>query len=97
MIIIDYKTDRVAKNKIEEKAKAYYNQLLFYSYVLSKLFMGKKIQIRLIFTEHPEDTVINNITGKELDQLQQSLIQFIEKTMTGEYKPNLNHCSKTSK
>ena len=38
LIIVDYKTDSISENEINDRANQYFTQLKFYSYIASKLF-----------------------------------------------------------
>lgn len=50
LIIIDYKTDKISTNTIEEKKESYYSQLMFYSYILRNYYKNfTEFELWLIF------------------------------------------------
>lgn len=95
LIILDYKTDNIPAEKLMQRSEDYFHQLTFYAYILSKLFLDYSIfELRLIFLKHSEDKIIRSVNHSDLNIFSLGLNQSIHKIYSGEFSPNLNHCSK---
>lgn len=95
LIVIDYKTDSLSENKSKEKFEYYRNQLLFYSYVLSKhLNLDLPVKIQLVFIEKPELSVSAKLSINDLIDFESYLKSIIKRMRNNEYPKNYNHCSK---
>jgi CRISPR/Cas system-associated exonuclease Cas4 (RecB family) len=97
LIIVDYKTDDIDENEINERADNYITQLKLYAYIVKKLLKDvSSIQLRIIFLKHPTKVVIVNLSEKEGEQIKQEVKQFLDSVRKNNYKPNNNHCSSCS-
>ncbi len=95
LIIVDYKTDRVNEISIKEKAEAYFTQLTFYAYVLSKYYSGiNNFELRLVFIRKPDEEVVKQITRSDLVNFGEKLGSMINKMNHGDFQQNLSHCTK---
>ena len=95
LIVIDYKTDDISIEQIDQRAENYFPQLEFYALILSKLHKNiNSFELRLIFIKHPDDTKIKTIGFNELNSYKIQLDRAIENITKRNYKPNLDHCSR---
>lgn len=95
LVIVDYKTDTVLLENLNERAEDYFSQLTFYAYLLSKLYREyNNFELRLIFLKHADEQTVRNINRDELKKFGFQLNQSIERIYSNEFKPNLNHCSR---
>jgi ATP-dependent helicase/nuclease subunit A len=93
-IIVDYKTDSVTEKELEEKSINYFNQLRFYSYVVSRLFENIKFyELRLIFIKHPQSPQIVKVDIKEFEMMKKEIKTMVSAIRDGQYIKNLKHCT----
>lgn len=93
VIVVDYKTDEINPEEIEERAKNYSIQLKFYSYILSKLFENiDKFETRLIFIRHPEKQIIESFSKSGLQFLSDEIAKMITVIRERSYTKNKAHC-----
>ena len=94
IIIVDYKTDNIRKEQIEERGLNYLPQLKFYAFLSNKMFKeAKEILCRLVFIKHPENVFEKKIPVKEINDFGEELKVIVNKIRANEFPPNLNHCS----
>jgi hypothetical protein len=92
-IIVDYKTDDIEKELIENRAKYYLNQLNFYVYIVSKLHREfDEIEIRLVFLKFPDNPFVINYNRKNIVELRKDILKIINRILGEEYPKNLSHC-----
>ena len=97
LIIVDYKTDDIDDNEIQERADNYLTQLKFYAYIVRRLFKDFiDIQLRIVFLKHPTKAVIINLSEKETGQIKQEIKLFLDSVRKNIFKHNINHCSSCS-
>ena len=95
IIIVDYKTDDIQLNEIDERSKAYLTQLRFYAYIVNRLFSSKSnFQLRLIFLKHPDAGVTEEISRNELQKFGKEIKTMVELVRNNDYSKNLTHCKK---
>ncbi len=93
--IVDYKTDNIQKEQIQNRIKNYLPQLDFYAYIIMQLYSNiMQIDIKLIFIKHPADVYSKSITKEELIEFGKYLKEAVNNMRINNYKKNLNHCSK---
>ncbi|GAB4299820.1 MAG: helicase-exonuclease AddAB subunit AddA [Ignavibacteriaceae bacterium] len=93
IIIVDYKTDNIKVNEIEERSKSYLIQLKFYCYILSILFRKVyNFELRLIFLRHPQKEILFNINRDEISQLADEINLIVDKIHKRKFPKNLSHC-----
>ncbi len=67
LVIIDYKSDKINETTIEEKTETYFNQLLFYSYVLTNNYPQiDNIELWLVFLRDDSYTSIKKVNKKQI-------------------------------
>jgi ATP-dependent helicase/nuclease subunit A len=94
IVIVDYKTDNIKKEQIEERGLNYLPQLKFYSFLAKKMFKdAEEILCRLVFIKHPENVFERNITLDELDQFKGELKNIVNEIRDNQFPPKLSHCS----
>ncbi len=94
-IIVDYKTDDIEKELIENRAKYYLNQLNFYVYIVSKLHKEfDEIEVRLVFLKFPDNPFVINYNCKNIEEIGKDIIKIIKGILREEYPKNLSYCYK---
>jgi ATP-dependent helicase/nuclease subunit A len=92
-IIVDYKTDDIEEELIENRAKYYLNQLNFYVYIVSKLHSEfDEIEIRLVFLKFPDKPLVIKYNRKNIEELRKDILKIINGILKEEYPKNLSHC-----
>ncbi len=95
IIIVDYKTDELRIDEIEEKSYTYINQLKFYSYIVSRLFPDvPEIKLFLIFLEHPGKFITFNLSQNDFKEIKNNINLMLQNISQQVYPKNLNHCKK---
>ena len=93
IVIVDYKTDSISVDEVHERAKQYFTQLKFYSYIASKLFNEiSKYELRIVFIKHPNEFLSMNIGSKELVKIGCDIEMMVKKVREQTPEKNLNHC-----
>ncbi len=94
-LIVDYKTDSVSLDGLNEKANGYFIQLKFYSYLVKKLFPKiTSIQLVLVFIKHPGQPVIRKVDEEDFKQIQFQIENMVDIVRNNKYLKNMNHCGK---
>lgn len=95
--IIDYKTDNISKNDIENRGKKYLHQLKFYSYILARIFPEvAEFTVTILFSRHPGNPYNKTISRDELSATGVELEEMINSTRKGSYIRKNHHCSECS-
>jgi ATP-dependent helicase/nuclease subunit A len=95
IIIVDYKTDNISEEEIEERADSYINQLKFYSYIVHKLFENiLKFELHLIFIKHPNKPAVKGIGVSEIEIFKTEIEGMVKNIREKNFKKNLSHCRK---
>jgi ATP-dependent helicase/nuclease subunit A len=93
IIIVDYKTDSISPEEIQERANQYFPQLQFYSFIAGKLFDQKvKFELRIIFILHPDEVVTKTLEPDDVRMIKQNIELMVNKAGKGSSEKNLNHC-----
>jgi ATP-dependent helicase/nuclease subunit A len=96
-IIIDYKTDEIEKEEIDDRFLQYLIQLKFYAYLITKLYPRiSKFLLRIIFLKHPGYQTSVSYTKKEIKIFSKEIKQTIRHIRNKDFKKNLDHCRKCS-
>jgi len=94
-IIIDFKTDDIKSEEIQERFNSYLTQLKFYSYIVSRLLKNiEEFELRIIFIKHPQADCRISIKLNELSDIKECIDEMVSKTRKGNYEKNLEHCPK---
>ncbi len=92
-IIVDYKTDDIEKELIENRAKYHLNQINFYVYIVSKLHEEfDEIEVRLIFLKFPDNPFVINYNRENIKDIRKDILKVINGILREEYPKNLSHC-----
>jgi len=92
-IIIDYKTDSLAKYSALEKLENYKYQLMFYAYLVSKMYPKiESIICKLVFIDAPDEIASINVNAEILKEFGIKMIEGITAMRNGIYKKNKSHC-----
>ena len=54
VLVVDYKTNRPAPDRIEDADRAYLRQMAIYAAVLEDIFEGRRIEAALVWTDGPK-------------------------------------------
>jgi len=91
--IIDYKTDRLDIIGISDKVENYKTQLIFYSYLVKKLFPDNNdIQSGLVFINEPEKIHWIENTTQLLSGFNNELKNIVSSIRERKFIPNKSHC-----
>lgn len=94
-IIVDYKTDDISSDKIEERSENYLPQLEFYSYIVGRFFpVVRNIDLKLIFIKHPDKPFTKSLKRADLGGISDNLAEMVNSVRNGNFGKNLRHCSK---
>ncbi len=94
-IIIDYKTDDIRENEIEERSSKYFNQLKFYSYIVKSAFKNlAEIELRIVYLKYPEKDVSLLVTPEIINGTGADISRMVQEIRGGNYKKNYDHCRK---
>ncbi len=94
-IIIDYKTDDIDEEEIEQKAEIYLLQLKFYAYIVDRFYPGlKQIQLKLIFIKHPDKPVEIEMSVSDFGTVKKLIDEMVGNVRKKEFVKNLAHCEK---
>jgi len=92
-IIIDYKTDNLEKYSANEKLENYKYQLMFYAYLVSKMYPKiKNLICKLIFIESPDEKALINVTEEMIKEFENNMNVGISAMRNGIYNKNKSHC-----
>jgi len=95
VLIIDYKTDDIDFDEVNERGEIYLPQLQFYAYIISKLYPEKEtFEVRLIFIKHPEKNYIKEYTVKEISEFRNIVEEYVNSVKNKTYEKNIKHCHK---
>ncbi len=93
VIIIDYKTDDINEEEIEERGANYLTQLKFYSYIVSHLFENiSNFELRLIFVKYPDHFVAETLSFDDLKIVKKEILGMVKNMRNMNYSKNLEHC-----
>ncbi|HVO73101.1 MAG TPA: PD-(D/E)XK nuclease family protein, partial [Ignavibacteriaceae bacterium] len=92
-IIIDYKTDDISAEEISKRAKSYFIQLRFYSYIVSRLFPHiAGFQLKLVFIKHFNSEVTEYVDENSLKRIKEELYHTVNDIRMKSFPKNLKHC-----
>ena len=95
LTIIDYKTDNVAQENLNERTLDYMPQLMFYAYVLSKHYSKiEKYILRLVFLKHADEVISQEMTLPDLIEFGKVIRDSIANIYSYNFVKNLEHCDK---
>ncbi len=70
VLVVDFKTNRPAPERIEDADPAYLTQMAVYAAVLAEIFPGRRIEAALVWTDGPKLTPLSeNIVAETLARL----------------------------
>jgi ATP-dependent helicase/nuclease subunit A len=93
-IIVDYKTDDIERNSIEERGKNYLNQLNFYVYIVSKLYKEfYNIEFRIVFLKYPDNPFIVTYDRENVDRIGKDISHIINNISIKDISKDISHCS----
>ncbi|MBV9511122.1 MAG: PD-(D/E)XK nuclease family protein, partial [Caulobacteraceae bacterium] len=70
VLVVDFKTNRPAPDRIEDADQAYRVQMAVYAAVLAEVFPGRRIEAALVWTDGPKLMAVpENIVRQTLDAL----------------------------
>ena len=93
VIILDYKTDDIEENKLEERYKSYLSQLKFYSYIVSRYLNNfNKLTVRVIFIKYPDLIFSEEVDKEQLALLGKEYSQIIQNIRNGFFNKKIENC-----
>ena len=93
LIIVDYKTDNISEDEIDQRAENYFIQLKFYLYIAQKLFVNyNSFRLILIFIKHPEKPVIKKYNMEGFFLVKREISDIIKGIIQKNFYKNYKHC-----
>ena len=97
IFIFDYKTDDILEEEIPKRAESYFNQLKFYSYIVSRLYGKiKDFKLQLIFLKFPEHKIALELNKGEVQNFNLEIEQMVKDIRDKNFSKNLAHCKRCS-
>lgn len=94
IVIVDYKTDKITLEQIEERGTGYLPQLKFYAYLAKKMFPeAEEIKCSLVFIKHPENVFEKIVSESELAKYKSEVNNIVNEIRKNNFPPNLSHCA----
>lgn len=94
LIIVDYKTDDISVDEIQERAENYLIQLKFYLYLAQKLFSNYKLcRLILIFIKHPDTPYVKKINYQDFSLVKREISDIIKGINHKIFFKNTKHCA----
>lgn len=84
--VVDFKTDSLAHESIEQKANRYETQLKFYALLVSKYFASCTVRASLLFSEKPEQPVQWMYQEADLQHFEQEVASTISHIRSGDFR-----------
>ena len=95
IFIFDYKTDDILEEDIPRRAESYFNQLKFYSYIVSRLYEKiNEYRLQLIFLKFPEQKVVLELSKGEVQKFNLEIEQMVNNIRDKNFSKNLVHCKR---
>ena len=91
--LLDYKTDRLAREQVPDRATDYLPQLQFYAVLLAKYFGASTVRATLLFTVAPEDPIRYEFSAGNLGEIEQGILRDMERIRRGEFPPASTRCA----
>lgn len=93
IIVVDYKSDKINKNNIDDKKETYTNQLMFYSYILSNRFPNiVEFELRLVFLRDDKFSVSKIVNKTEVELFGETIKSAIEKIRKRDFSEQTKGC-----
>ena len=95
--IIDYKTDDIEKEEIEDRFLQYLTQLKFYAYITTRINTKiSKFVLRIIFLKYPDTKKSVSYSKEEIINFGDEIKITVQNIRNKNFSKNLNHCRKCS-
>ena len=95
IFIFDYKTDDILEADIPQRAESYFNQLKFYSYIVSRLLGGiRKFELKLIFLKFPDHSVEIQFEKPDVQKFGFEISKMVKDIRGKKFNKNLTHCKR---
>ena len=79
IIIVDYKTDKIDSSNMELKRESYFNQLMFYAYLLKNKFQNVKVfELWLVFIRGDNNKNVKIVSKKEIELFGNTIDQCVQ-------------------
>lgn len=91
--IVDYKTDNIKAESVEQRAESYRGQMLFYALLVSRLYKQKAVRVCILFTSLPDSPHWFNFTEIDIKDFENKLSDILIKIKSGELEKNTVMCS----
>ncbi len=93
ILIVDFKTDDIGEDELQQRFENYKTQLDFYAYILNKIYGDKlKIEIRIIFLHFPNRVFKSIFSKSDSQKIKDLLNTYIVAIRNDVYSKNLSHC-----
>ncbi len=93
--IIDYKTDDISEEEINERVGNYLPQLEFYAYIITQFIKKKKeIELKLAFIKYPDKIFSKSVKPEDFERINKEIMEMVNTFRGGKFSKNLDHCNK---
>ena len=90
--IIDYKTDNVDIHHLEQRANVHMPQLLFYAYMVSKLYRQSHVRASLVFIRHPAAPFHYDLSEEHFVPFEKTLRSVISRIKSNDFAREQRLC-----
>jgi ATP-dependent helicase/nuclease subunit A len=92
--IVDYKTDALAEEELESRAREYFPQIDFYAFLASKFFGVERVRGTLLFAAVPQRPVHREYSGDRLKLQELEIASSISSIKSGRFEPREGFCDR---
>jgi ATP-dependent helicase/nuclease subunit A len=93
IIVVDYKSDRVNDNNVQEKRDTYLNQLFFYSYIIINQYPKIiEFELWLVFLRDDKFSVTKNVFRDEVKKFGNEIRLSVEKIRSKDFSDSEKGC-----
>jgi ATP-dependent helicase/nuclease subunit A len=94
IIIVDYKSDKISRETIEEKNSTYINQLKFYAYLLANKYPSiDTFELRLVFLRDDDFSRTETISRIEVEEFGKVIQSSVKKIRIKDFSAKTDGCN----
>jgi ATP-dependent helicase/nuclease subunit A len=90
--VLDYKTDAVEGDLLQEKARAYLPQVQFYALLASRYYEASPVRTILFFTSRPMDPVLRLYSRSDLEEFESEISRIVAEIKAGRFPAPPQQC-----
>ena len=93
LIIVDYKTDKLDSTNFEIKKESYFNQLMFYAYLLKEQYPKvENFELWLVFVRGNENKNVKKITRKDIENFGETINSCVQDIRAKKFDKKTKGC-----